>query len=214
MDGTMFNTEDIYDVVGQRLLSSRGHCFTRQLKMKMMGLPGPKAIQVMKEHCQLKESIEQLAQESDEVFLELLPHRVAKMPGLDRLLEQLERIGLPKAIATSSQLRFAKAALSAFDLLPRFEFVLTAEDVTEGKPHPEIYLKAAKRFNIATADMLVIEDSVIGSTAAAASGAVTVAIPANHSALSDFRHADLVLDRIDSPVILELIREDNPPPCK
>ena len=50
MDGLMFNTEDIYNVVGDTILESRGHKFTLELKLLMMGLPGIKAFQVMIDH--------------------------------------------------------------------------------------------------------------------------------------------------------------------
>ena len=78
MDGTMFNTEDIYDLVGQEVLAKRGHNFTNELKMKMMGLPGPKAFQVMKDECQLGDSIDELAVESNEIFIRLLPAQILR----------------------------------------------------------------------------------------------------------------------------------------
>ena len=53
--------------------------------------------------------------------------------------------------------------------------------------------------------MLVLEDSLIGSTAAAASGAFTVAVPGSHSCDQNYNHVDYVVDRLDSDVILMLL---------
>ena len=201
----MFNTEDIYDEVGSQLLKSRGFEFSNELKRKMMGLPGLEAVYVMKEFHQLADSAESLKAECDEIFGKLLPGRIEKLPGLESLMAELDQRNIPKAVATSSKREFALMAMSMFDLVKKFQFVLTAEDVTKGKPAPDVYLLAAKNLEILPENMLVLEDSINGSTAAAAAGAVTVAIPGLHSQGLDFGHVDYVVDRLDSEVILMLL---------
>lgn len=205
MDGLMFNTEDIYNEVGAIVLRRRGCEFTQELKLKMMGLPGSRAYKVMRLHCDLNDSVEQLAKESDEVFEEILEDRIQKMPGLDRLLDELEAANLPKAVATSSSRRFAEKALGTFNLIPRFEFVLTGEDVVNGKPAPDIYLLAAKKLDIPIEQVLILEDSPIGSRAGASSGAVTIAVPNSHTAGSDFSHVNLVAESLIDPKITEVL---------
>ena len=153
MDGLMFNTEDVYDQVGSILLERRGRSFTREIKMSIMGLPGPRAYEVLRQRCQLQDSVEQLSSESDAIFLELLPSEIAMMPGLESLLTFLEAKSIPKAIATSSNRQLATFALAQFDLEPRFEFVLTGDDIENGKPNPDIYLLAAKKLKVAPGDM-------------------------------------------------------------
>ncbi len=113
----------------------------------------------------------------------------------------LEAAEIPKAIGTSSGLRFVTNCLSRFTLRPRFEFVLTCEDVTDGKPHPEIYLLAAQRFGIAPAEMLVLEDSQNGCRAAVAAGTFAVAVPSGHSHQHDFSGAQLVAQTLEDPRI-------------
>ncbi len=204
MDGLMFNTEDLYDQVGEILLQRRGKQYSRELKLEMMGLPGPVAFEIMRERCDLSESVEELQSETDEIFGDLLPDEIATMPGLEKLLETLEGQSIPKAVVTSSHRQFAKRALGFFDLQPRFEFVLTSEDVTNGKPHPEVYLAAAERFQISPQNMLVLEDSHTGSRAGAASGAYTIAIPTEHSQGQDFSHVHHVVTKLDDELILKL----------
>lgn len=205
MDGLMFNTEDIYNVVGDALLKPRGHEFTLELKLLMMGLPGVKAFDVMVEHCGLKDSAEQLEKESAQLFGDLLPSQVRPMPGLIDLLDRLETCGIPKGIATSSQRRFADIALNQFDLAPRFEFVLSAESVENGKPHPDIYLLAANRMGLPPSQTLVLEDSVTGSRAAAAAGANVIAVPTPHSAGCDYSHVDQIATSLEDPIIWKTI---------
>ena len=205
MDGLMFNTEDIYDVVGDRLLRKRGHEFSNELKLKMMGLPSEKALDVMKQICGLDEDVDALVTESNELYLEELPVRIQMMAGLTGLMDELEVRGLPKAVATSSSLEHANLALGTFDLHCRFDFVLTAENVKNGKPAPDVYLLAAERLGVEVSELLVLEDSLVGTSAAVRAGAVTVAVPGPHSRNQDFGHADYVVDRLDSEVILMLL---------
>lgn len=206
MDGLMFNTEDLYDIVGEQLLNRRGMSFTTDLKMLMMGLPGPDAFTVMKKHCGLDDSIESLAAECDDLFQDLLPERIEMMPGLESLLELLESLGIPKGIATSSHERFAKRALGLFDLEPRFNFLLTSESVANGKPNPEIYLTAAENHGVDPVKMLVLEDSIHGSTAAISAGATTVAVPSRRVDPGRFGSVYAICKRLDDTPVLELIR--------
>ena len=207
MDGLMFNTEDLYDQVGDAILLKRGQRFTNEVKLAMMGLPGDKAFQVMIDRCQLDDSIEELQSETEALFAEMLPREIRTMPGLLELLDRLEKKGIPKGIATSSHRRFAKVALEQFDLGPRFQFVLTAESVTNGKPHPEVYLLAAEKMKVSPQSMLVLEDSHTGSTAAAAAGACVIAVPTEHSKGCDFSHVYAVADALHDRIVWETIEQ-------
>ena len=205
MDGLMFNTEDLYDEVGDILLQRRGYRFKRDLKLKMMGLPGPVAFEVMRQWHSLPDSVEQLQRECHEIFSGLLPGRIETMPGLMELLGLVESLGLPKCVATSSHRQFAQQALGTFSLETRFEFVLTADDVERGKPHPDIYLEAANRLNVLPTEMLVLEDSFTGSSAAVAAGALTIAVPTEHSEGMDFSHVDHVAESLHDPLIRDVL---------
>ena len=206
MDGLMFNTEDLYDEVGDTLLQRHGQRFTRQLKLEMMGRPGQEALAIMKQRCKLPQSVEELREEVKQIFSVLLPGRIEMMPGLDVLLNFLEQHKIPKCVATSSHRQFATEALGSFELEPRFEFVLTADDVQNGKPDPEVYLAAAQRMGINTEQLLVLEDSTIGSRAAVAAGAFTIAVPTAHSIGGDFSHVGYVAESLLDPVIQDFLK--------
>jgi HAD superfamily hydrolase (TIGR01509 family) len=205
MDGLMFNSEDVYTLAGTELLSRRGPTFTPELKDAMMGLPPQKSFEAMIAHHALDEPWQALAAESNAIYLGLLEHHLATMPGLMELLSALERAGIPKAIATSSSRRLTTACLDPFQLAPRFRFILTCEDITHGKPNPEIYLLAAERFGIPPSEMLVLEDSQNGCRAAAAAGAYTVAVPGEHSRRQDFSAADLIIESLRDARLYEAL---------
>jgi len=192
LDGLMFNTEELYQFVGGEVLRRRGKSFEPELLHRMMGRPGSVALQMMIDWHGLPDTVERLAAESDEVFAEILETRLETMPGLLELLSTLEAAGIPKAIATSSRRSFTENVLGRFDLAPRFEFLLTAEDVTRGKPDPEIYQTAAERLALACGELMVLEDSANGCAAAAAAGTYTVAVPSGHSETHEFPGAAFV----------------------
>ena len=87
--------------------------------------------------------------------------------------------------------------LTRFDLRQRFSVTLTAEDVTYGKPHPEIYLKACALLKVAAANVLVLEDSETGTRSAAGAGAFTVSVPNQHTRAGDFSTASLIASSLD-----------------
>jgi HAD superfamily hydrolase (TIGR01509 family) len=205
MDGLMFNTEDLYTEAGTELLGRRGHSFTNELKDAMMGLQARASFQKMIDYCSLTETWEQLAVESNEIFIGLLGHSLQPMPGLITLLDSLEEAGIPKGIATSSCRALTDPCLSPFDLHSRFQFILTAENIQQGKPDPEIYLTAARLFGIAPAEMMVLEDSHNGCRAAHAAGAFAVAVPSASSRTHDFSMATMIVESLADPRIYKAL---------
>jgi HAD superfamily hydrolase (TIGR01509 family) len=203
LDGLMFNTEELYQEVGTEILRRRGYEFTPELLDRMMGRPSRVALQIMIDTHTLKATVEELLAETDEIFPDILRQRLAPMPGLVQLLAALERHGIPKGIATSSRRSFVDRVLERFNYHQRFAPILTSEDISEGKPHPEIYLKAAQRLSIAPGEMLVLEDSQNGCRAAVAAGAITVAVPGTHSHRHDFSGAALVAESLADPRIYD-----------
>jgi len=208
LDGLMFNTEDLYDEVGEALLRPCGHRFTTELKDAMTGRPARVALQIMIDHHGLDTTVEQLQAETDVIFPQLLQEKLAPMPGLLPLLDALEIASLPKAVATSSRRLHAARILNLSELASRFDFVLTAESVKEGKPHPEIYLTAASNFGAAPKEILVFEDSEIGCRSAVSAGATTVAVPGKHSSHHDFSGVRLIAESLADPRIFALLGID------
>ncbi len=199
----MFNTEEIYTLVGAELMRRRGREFTEELKDAIMGLRPQPTFETMIGWYRLDDAWEEMADESNRIFVGLLDERLAPLPGLLELLDGLEKAGIPKAIGTSSGRDLLEEVFRRFDLRARFQFILTAEDITHGKPHPEIYLTAAERFGLSPQQILVLEDSQNGCRAAAAAGAFTVAVPGEHSRGHDFTAASLVVDSLEDRRLYE-----------
>ena len=201
----MINTEEIYDDVGDQLLQRRGKRFSRELKDRMMGRPGAAAIGAMINFHRLTDSIQTLQRESEDIFRELLPTRLAPMPGLIEILDRLDQASIPKAIATSSRRRFVNRILSLLKIKSTFQFILTAEDVTRGKPDPEIYTTAANRFELSPEHVMALEDSETGSRAAVAAKTCVIAVPGRHSRHHDFSGVQFIAESLSDARIYETL---------
>ena len=207
LDGLMFNTEDVFYVSAEVLLQRRGMQMSRGAMDAMLGLRPLESFRAFCDYLKLNEEPADLLAESRVIFYDMLNEHLKPMPGLFELLDLIEARNLPKAVATSSTQDYLETIFNRFDLIRRFPIRLTAESVTHGKPHPEIYLKAADRLGVAPENMLVLEDSQTGTRAAAAAGAFIVSIPHEHTARHDFSQSKRLVSNLIDPFILQLLNK-------
>ncbi|XP_044974024.1 bifunctional riboflavin kinase/FMN phosphatase-like [Hordeum vulgare subsp. vulgare] len=116
------------------------------------------------------------------------------LPGVRRLLKHLHKNGIPLALASNSKMRtIGQKIMKLEELKDCFSEVLGVDQVSRGKPCPDIYLEAAKRLGVSPSSCLVIEDSLVGIRGAKASGAMVVAVPSLQTERQRYSIADLVL---------------------
>jgi beta-phosphoglucomutase family hydrolase len=140
----------------------------------------------------------QLARRKRELYAEFSRHGTQTVDGVVEFVAALAREGVPRAVGTSATRPDVDALLGELGLLDRFDAIVTAEDVTRGKPDPQVYLEAARRLRIEPGWCVVFEDSMSGIAAARAAGMRAVGVTTSHpaaeliragaeSALADFR---------------------------
>ena len=205
LDGLMVNTEEMYIEVGHRLLEPWGNTYDDDLRHRMMGLPARNALELMIDHHQLEISLDELAERSSALVEEHIAVRLEPMPGLFELLVSLEKNNIPKAIATSGRRDYARHIVERLKIADQFQFILTADDVTHGKPNPEVYSLAAQRLGLPAAEMMVLEDSENGCRAAVAAGAFTVAVPGDHNLGQNFPGVKFIAETLLDPRIREAL---------
>jgi HAD superfamily hydrolase (TIGR01509 family) len=206
MDGLSLNTEELYGESGKRLMARRGKEFRDEVRQGMTGLPAREAYAVLIEAEELTESWEELHRETEGILAELMPSWVKPMPGLEALLDELDRLQLPRCIATSSSRAFASQALGLAGVLDRIDFIVTAEDVLRGKPAPDIYRLAATRMNSLPSRMLVLEDSPTGARSGIDAECFVVAIPSSHVSHHEFGDIRFKAKQLDAPEIFEVLQ--------
>ena len=121
---------------------------------------------------------------SKQRFFVSTEHQVQAIPGAIPFLHTVRGQAAATALVTSALRHNQELAFARFSLHPWFDTVVTAEDVTHGKPHPEPYLTAVVRLGIPAAECLVIEDSLHGLAAARAAGCRTLGLATSYSAES------------------------------
>jgi HAD superfamily hydrolase (TIGR01509 family) len=205
LDGLMFDTEALFYRVSAEALAARGKAFTPEIMNAMIGRRAIDAAGSLKTLAGLEEPVEDVLAEVRQRFYAVMDTAVHPTPGLFVLLEHIAQRLLPIAVATSSRRSFADRLLLRHGLRDRFAFVLGSEDVTCGKPDPEIYRLAAQRFGVAVGSMLVLEDSPAGVAAAKAAGALAVGVPHEHSPAAALEAADLIVTQLDDPALIRLI---------
>lgn len=205
MDGLLFDTEGLYWELGDTVLRRRGYRYGVELQQRMMGRVGLSAVQQMIDFHSLGDTAEDLLAECDELFAEMIVGGVAPMPGLSDWIDTMRTAGVPFGLATSNRRRFVDVILRHVDWRPELAFELTGDDVTHGKPDPEMYLKAAAGFGIPPQQMIVLEDSQNGCASAVAAGAIAVAVPSVHTQHQCFEGAALIAASLSDPKLANLL---------
>lgn len=205
LDGLMFNTEDIFDLAGHELLQRRSLQMTDEIRNSMLGRRAPEAFQNLIDLTGLEEPMDSLIEEARVIFTGMLDDHLQPMPGLFDLIDHLTHLPLPVAVATSSHRDYVEDVLGRYELLKMFDTMLTMEDVTRGKPDPEIYLLAADRLGVSPTELIVFEDSEAGTKAASAAGAVTISVPHRYTASHDFSSATHIVSGLGDQLVYELL---------
>jgi HAD superfamily hydrolase (TIGR01509 family) len=176
MDGLMVDTEPLSRASWDRVLAPYGITIADELYARMVGLRTTDSVALVLAAHALPWTAAELIDLKTSAFLEVLRAGIPAMPGLDTLLDELNRRGLPWGVATSSPRPVAEVILHGLSLDGRYRALACGDEVAHGKPAPDLYLLAAARLGMAAAACLALEDSGIGCASAAAAGAYVIAV--------------------------------------
>jgi HAD superfamily hydrolase (TIGR01509 family) len=146
---------------------------------------------------QLPQSVDTYIRMYDVVVRQVLKEQLTPQPGVSRLIRECRQRRLPKAVASSSLRSWVDLKLEALGLQGAFEAVLGGDEITHGKPAPDIYLLAAQRLGLPPSECIAIEDSPVGIAAAVAAGAYTVAVRTYSTRNLDLSQAHAILDSLE-----------------
>jgi HAD superfamily hydrolase (TIGR01509 family) len=175
MDGTLVDTEPDWIAAEFELVEEHGGTWSEQDALNLIGNDLLDSGRYIHEHAGI-------GLEPEEIVEELLDRVMAKVsatvpwrPGARELLRDLRSHGVPCALVTMSYQRFVTPILGE---LPEdsFEVVVTGDSVSQGKPHPEPYLTAARLLGVDPAHTLAIEDSNTGASSAEAAGCAVLVV--------------------------------------
>lgn len=177
MDGLLFDTETLYRDCMGAAAEAMGAEMPLELYLRMIGSPWDTSRQMLLEHFGEAFDLDTLVDTAKHGFKARVSVELCMKAGVLELLDALDELGLPRAIATSSGHDSVDHHLSMYGLSERFHTRVAHGDYQRGKPSPDPFLTAAARLGIAPAECLALEDSHAGVRAASSAGMMTVMVP-------------------------------------
>lgn len=129
------------------------------------------------------------------------------LPGVLDYLDKAKQLGLRLAIASSSSFEWVGGHLEKKGLIQYFDVIHTSDDVERTKPDPALYQLALESLALKASEVIVLEDSPNGVTAAQKAGIVCVAVPNPLTRLLALDHADLLFDSLADVHLQTLIQK-------
>jgi HAD superfamily hydrolase (TIGR01509 family) len=185
MDGLLIDSEKVYWAVGRQMAKEFGKTVTDQTLGSMMGRAPLESIAIYARDLGLTQTPHELLEMRESRVLYAMRDGIDPMPGLVEALNLLKPL-FKLAIATSAPGRFVDVAMQSLKIGGYFQAIQTSDDIVNGKPDPEIYLKAMAKLNMSPAECFVLEDSSNGSLAGKRAGAYVIAVPTEHTHWQDF----------------------------
>lgn len=177
MDGLLCDTETVYRDAMIAAASERGHDFPLALFKSMVGLPAEASDRQVRNHFGADYPVAEFNARVGELVAAACEVGIALKAGVVELLDHLDDLALPRAIATSSSHRSVEAHLGLSGVIPRFTAIVAKGDYARGKPNPDPFLVAAECLGVAPEHCLALEDSHNGVRAASAAGMMTIMVP-------------------------------------
>jgi HAD superfamily hydrolase (TIGR01509 family) len=177
MDGLLFDTEKLYQEAILAAATEVGCELTTASFLRMVGTPWHVTKSRLIDEHGATFPIEEFRAAWIRHFDAIVSTCLSLKPGAAELLDTLDELRLPRAIATSSSHKTAQHHLTAHDLAERFHEIVAHGDYAAGKPAPDPYLKAAERLGVEPRLCLALEDSHNGVRSASSAGMMTIMVP-------------------------------------
>lgn len=178
LDGTLVDSEPNYFEAARRLLAARGVTdYTWADHERYVGISTRETLDLFKQRYGLGAPLDELLTETNDRYLELARTSTRVHPEMRKLVELLAGDRVPMAVASGSSPEAIAAVLSGTGLDSWFGTAVSADEVANGKPAPDVFLEAARRLGVSPGDCVVVEDAVPGAEAAHVAGMRCVAVP-------------------------------------
>lgn len=197
MDGTLLDSMHIWRQIDEDFLNSRGLLMRPDLQERIEGMSMIQTAAWFKESYHLAESVEELTKIWNAMAMEAYEKTIETKPGAIEFMQMLRDRGYVLAIGTSNSRPLVEASFSRNHLDQLVSVCVTSDEISRGKPAPDIYLRAARDLSLSPASCLVFEDILPGIAAARAAGMKVCAVEDPYSAAvrdQKIREADYFID--------------------
>jgi HAD superfamily hydrolase (TIGR01509 family) len=176
LDGTLVDSEEYHWLAWRDSMAAEGVTLTHEQFLRTFGLRND-AIVPQWIPGATTERIDAIADAKEELYRRLVREGgLVPLPGAAEWTQRLAADGWRQAIASSAPRENIDAVLGAIGLASAFQALVSAEDVTFGKPDPQVFLTAASRLGSAPAQSIVVEDAAAGVEAARRAGMPSIGV--------------------------------------
>ena len=199
MDGVIIDSEHIWDEVREGLARDWDGAYDSGAQRAMMGMSAPEWSAYMHKAVGIEAAPEEINAEVVRRMRDRYHEELPVLPGAVDAVRRLREAELRLAVASSSNRELIEAVLETLELTDSFEEVVSSEEVSRGKPAPDVYLEATRRLGPDPGLCVAVEDAPNGRLAAAAAGLAVVAYPNRRfpPAADALERAALVVDSLD-----------------
>jgi len=184
LDGTLIDSMPYHWEAWNDVLRPLGYHFSVESFRPTIGLRNEEIVRDFLKLDRPAGELERIVLAKEERYRAILRERgLALLPGVDDWLTRLTAAGWRHAIVTSAPRLNVEATMRASGLDRRVDLIVCAEDVINGKPHPEPFLLAADRLGVAPARCIVVEDAPAGLEGGRRAGMKTIGVLTTHAAL-------------------------------
>jgi beta-phosphoglucomutase len=207
MDGVLIDSGAHHRAAWRALLEELGEEPAHPEHWRLtIGRPSEEAVPLLLGRPISEYEVRRLARRKRDLYVDLARGGIVTVPGVSRFVADLARRKIPRAVGTSASGFDVDRLLAGVGLRRYFDVIVTADDVTYGKPDPEVYLLAAARMRVTPERCVVFEDSLVGVEAARSAGMRAIGITTAHTgeelvqagaerAVADFEEIDWPIAR-------------------
>lgn len=208
MDGVLIDSEPAYLEMNKKLFTQFGIQMDDENYSALVGMPSLPMWTMLKKKYNLKNEISEFLGLEKQRMSEVLDSDIINEPikGIVHLLDHLEKEQHKLCVASSSANDNINFVLRKLELKKYFDYVISGEDVINGKPEPDIFLKAAENFKAKVSDCIVIEDSTNGIKAAAAAGMKCIGFKNKDTNMQNLSEADLIVQSFEAEDLETIIK--------
>ncbi len=184
MDGVLVNSNPFHKIAWRNFLTGKGYPFTDELfDTTISGRMGNTSLPIIMGEELPEQVVSEYVAEIDTNFQCIFgaTEESVHFPGLYEFLDEVRIAGIKTAMATSAPTGNVTLSLKKLGLEDYFSVIIDKNDVTRGKPDPEVYLTTLARLGVSKAKCLVFEDSKAGVQAALGAGLKVIGISSSHT---------------------------------
>lgn len=196
-DGVLLDSEVVNIEAVARAFAAFGHHLSTEDKLFVAGGNPRDYLPYLFQKLGISPRVQaEISKKRASIYYQLWEERARLMPHARKVVNRLKSQNFILALVSNSSKKMVTRFITKFNFLDIFILILTGEDVKKHKPDSEVYLLAKDRLGLEDKEILVVEDTSTGVTAAKEAGLFCVAIPGEFTKNQDFSQADLIISSL------------------